>query len=535
MRGRLELVLRAALWRRAGSLAVLAAAAVAFAASCLGPLWATASEDAVGSAAVARASADERSVTVSAAGNQGLQVESLIPALAVRAAQTAAALPSAADRALPVARTSLASASRQQVRAGEREALAPLVWQDGGCESLRLVAGRCPRAQDQIALSSRSAVLLRVSPGGVVELPQLAGEPEVAGRGTPFPTRYRVVGVYVPGDGEDVQWAGTGWFSFTDRPSTDVRDALPPVLDAVFTTRDLLDALAVTPVVAQVQRTLDRSARSAPDRGRLEAELRDWEVRTTTESDLLVRTPVLRLLGELREDGSTTRRTAVLLGLQLLVLACWGLSSVVASSVSARTADTALGGLRGLRRRTTVALGLAEPLLLVLVALPLGLLLGTGVAAALASAALPGDVALRADGVLGWSVAAAAAGAALAVALGVRRALVAPVLKQLGGGAVPAGTGPWVLVGEAVVVRTSQSRSSASSRARSAAERADVSSVRWTWATTGVTARASSRSRVVKTASRTGGRASRRSVDGRAANENQPVPAHWTSSPSPGR
>ena len=445
-------MLRAALWRRAGSLAVLAAAAVAFAASCLGPLWATASEDAVGSAAVARASADERSVAVSAAGNQGLQVESLIPALAVRAAQTAAALPPAADRALPVARTSLASASRQQVRAGEWEALAPLVWQDGGCESLRLVAGRCPRAQDQVALSSRSAVLLRVSPGGVVELPQLAGEPEVAGRGTPFPTRYRVVGVYLPGDAEDVQWAGTGWFSFTARPSTDVRDALPPVLDAVLTTRDLLDVLAVTPVVAQVQRTLDASARSALDRARLEAELRDWEVRTTTESDLLVRTPVLRLLTELREDGSTTRRTAVLLGLQLLLLACWGLSSVVSSSVSARTADTALGGLRGLRRRTTIALGLAEPLLLVLVALPLGLLLGTGVTAALASVALPGDVALRADGVLGWSVAAAAAGAALAVALGVRRALVAPVLQQLGGGAVHAGTGPWALVGEAVVV-----------------------------------------------------------------------------------
>ena len=453
MRARLELVLRAALWRRAGSVAVLAAAAVAFAASCLGPLWATASEDAVGSAAVARADADQRSVTVTAAGNQGQQVESLIPTLAVRAAQTAAALPSPADGAMPVARTSLTTANAELVRVGERTAVAPLVWQDGGCERLRLVAGRCPSRLGEVALSSRSAVQLRVSPQGVVELPQLGGEPVVAGRGTPFPTRHRVVGVYLPGDADDPAWAGTSWFSFVSRPFVDDRDALPPRLDAVFAPRELLDALSVTPVLAQVQRTLDRSARSAPERARLEAELRDWEVRTTTESDLLVRTPVLGLLTELRADGSTTRRTAVLLGLQLLVLACWGLSSVVASSVSARTADTALGGLRGLRRRTTIAFGLAEPMLLVLLAVPLGLLLGTGVTAAIAAAALPGSVTLRADAVLGWSVAAAVTGAAVAVALGVRRALVAPVLQQLGGGAGVRGvTGPWALVGEAVVV-----------------------------------------------------------------------------------
>ena len=453
MRARLELVLRAALWRRAGSLAVLAAAAVAFAASCLGPLWATASDDAVGSAALARADADQRSVTVTAAGNEGQQVETLIPALAVRAAETAAALPPTVDRAMPVVRTSLTTANAQLVEVEERAGVAALVWQDGGCERLRLVAGRCPSRLDEVVLSSRSAVQMRVSPQDVVDLPQLEGEPVVPGDGTPFPTRYRVVGVYLPGDVEDPAWAGTSFFDFVPRPFSDAPDALPPRLDAVFAARELLDALAVTPVLAQVQRTLDRSARPAPERDRLAAELRDWEVRTTAETDLLVRTPVVGLLTELREDGSTTRRTAVLLGLQLLVLACWGLSSVVASSVSARTADTALGGLRGLRRRTTIALGLAEPLLLVLIALPVGLLLGTSLTAALAARALPGEVSMRADTVLASSVAAAAAGAALAVAVGVRRALVAPVLQQLGSGsAVRVGTSPWALVGEAAVV-----------------------------------------------------------------------------------
>ncbi len=453
MRARLELVLRAALWRRAGSLAVLAAAGVAFAASCLGPLWATASEDAVGSAAVARVPADVRSVAVTAVANEGSRVETLIPALAVRSAQRATSLPPAADRAMPVVRTSLSTPSRQQVRVGERLALAPLVWQDGGCESLRLVAGRCPEQPGQVALSSRSAVLMRVSPGGVVELPQLAEEPVIAGRGTPFPTRYRVVGIYLPGDPEAPQWAGSSWFAFATRPSSDLRDPLPPVLDAVFTSQGLLDDLSATPLVAQVQRTLDGTERSAPQRERIEAALQEWSTTTSTGTDLLVRAPVLGLLAELRADGSTTRRTAVLLGLQLLVLSCWGLASVVASSVSARTADTALGGLRGLRRRTTVALGLAEPLLMVLLALPLGLLLGTAATAALAARALPGDVALRADAVLAWSVAAAAAGAAVAVAVGVRRALLAPVLQQLGSGApVHAGASAWALVGEAAVV-----------------------------------------------------------------------------------
>lgn len=329
--------------------------------------------------------------------------------------------------------------------------LGQLGWYEGGCEALTMLRGRCAESDLELAVSDRTATALGVEVGERVVLPELVAEPVQAGTGEPFPQRYRVVGIYQRPRPGLPRWVGSGAFDFVP-PNLSARNPLPARVDVVLSTQSLLTRLGQTPLRAQVRRTMVLDEPRADEVDVVEGLLATWAGELRSSNGLVeVDTPVLTTLTGLADERSAVRLASYLFGLQLLFLVWYVLFLITASSSDARSNDVALAKLRGLRTRRVCALGVGEPLILVLAAVPLGLAAAVLMARLAASALLSPDTTLRAGGDLALSILVALAGACVAAGLGVVRAVREPVLDQLRR-AVPATSMRRVLVVEVVVV-----------------------------------------------------------------------------------
>ncbi|HET6210762.1 MAG TPA: FtsX-like permease family protein, partial [Jatrophihabitans sp.] len=141
-------------------------------------------------------------------------------------------------------------------------------------------------------------------------------------------------------------------------------------------------------------------------------------------------TDVEKVLRAAHSEQSLVNLSTLLVSLQLAVLAWLVLFQVIADAVEAKGGEIALAKLRGLAPFSTVRFGLAEPILLVALATPIGLLGGWLAVRVLASRVfLPGTpVNLTAASLL--AVAAALAGSLIAAIAAGRRTLRRSVLEQ---------------------------------------------------------------------------------------------------------
>jgi hypothetical protein len=444
------LVVSAARWRRSGSLAVLLAAATAVAAATLGPLWATATADALGSRQVREAPVVERELVMDVAANLPSGGVVTVPVVALNVSENAVRLGGPAGAALSPPRLLLASAGRLQVQSQvtpdeKRLGVAVLAWLEGACSRLPLLDGACA---DGALVSDRTARSLGLRVGSRLDVPELAREPERPGSGRPFVRTLRVTGIYGTGSPEQEHWESTQLFSVGPAREVD-GEVLPERLDAVLVGRVLMEALSQTPVNGSARRSLLAEPRTAPELAAIEAGLRAHIEELEAEGgDVRIRDEALDLLEDVSLQAEAARRVALVLGAQLLLLACCVLGLVVAGSADARAPDVALGRLRGLRRRALVAFCAAEPLLLLVLAVPLGVLAGASGALLLAAAALPEVPALRPDLALLAALGAAVLAAVVAVLVGVRLVLSRGVLTP----AADTGSGSGRLVLDAVLV-----------------------------------------------------------------------------------
>ncbi|HEY1177701.1 MAG TPA: FtsX-like permease family protein, partial [Phytomonospora sp.] len=115
-----------------------------------------------------------------------------------------------------------------------------------------------------------------------------------------------------------------------------------------------------------------------------------------------------------------------------LILLCWFVLFVVVANLSAaRGPEVALAKLRGYSRPATVYFGLAEAIALIVLAAPVGVLLGLGLVEATAAFVLADGTHVSVPGeVYGYAL-IALAGAAVAAAFGAWRTLSLPVLDLL--------------------------------------------------------------------------------------------------------
>ena len=289
----------------------------------------------------------------------------------------------------------------------------PLIWRTDFCAHL-VIIGSCPAKANQVIVSNADTAVTGWHVGSRI-------------RGSGWPTLV-VTGIYRPPDVNIDYWVLHGQTYFPRSPS----GGQGAGLDAVFTSPATLsharhseqgtayidDALAVRRL-----RVSDVSV------------LQQGMASLATSQDLLtegvtVQSGAADILAEAQASWKAVADPVALTTLTVLLLSWLLLFLIVTDSVEARGSEIALAKLRGYGRGGILIVGLAEPAVVLLAALPGGVLLGWAAAAGLARTLLlpgtPTDLPSTA-----WVAAAAAiAGGMVAVILTAQRALRRGVVEQ---------------------------------------------------------------------------------------------------------
>jgi putative ABC transport system permease protein len=263
-----------------------------------------------------------------------------------------------------------------------------LVARTGVCAHLHLLSGRCPTAPGEVLQSSRDVGM----------------HPALTGPARDRLGPFTVVGTYAVPDFSDPSWYGRYDIYFA-QPGP---DEIYPT-DALFATQATVDLLGKggVAVVDIGLRPSDVSPTELAGANRAFA-----AVLNSSSLNAAGYAPVSVLgatTAAIHSQWSALAIPTLLATAELLLLVWMLLFLVVNEGVEARGAEVALAKLRGLPTRRVLATALAEPLLVLGVAVPIGALLGWLAARLLAHAQLAAGTPVPLPG-LSW---AAAAGAVL--------------------------------------------------------------------------------------------------------------------------
>lgn len=404
--------MRAVWWRRGLSAAVLLVATVTTGAAALGPLYARAAGE----------STLRDELTQHAGADTGLRFTDL-PHGAYLSDSIAhfdrlqAGVPRAgAIPGYPVRIPTINVFGGAQTPSGAGVQTA-LVWRPGACRHLRIVHGHCPTGAGQ-ALASQRTVDTRNYRWGIGKVVSTSG------------AKVRIVGTYVPRDPTDAFWFGGTYFD-----ASPGYGKVPDIVDAVFVTRGEFKRIPPsTQAVMTWDFPLDPRAIRLDDVPRLRQDVAALTAAVRAKNRpndyLQVTSKLDHVLDAADHQRHLINVGTLLVTLQLTLLAWLVLFQVIADAVESRGNEIALAKLRGFRPRATVRFTLSEPLVLLTLALPLGLLL------AWIAAHLIGDAVLRPGTpiVLTWYTPAALlagfVGGTLAAAGASYRAITRTVLAQ---------------------------------------------------------------------------------------------------------
>jgi putative ABC transport system permease protein len=283
----------------------------------------------------------------------------------------------------------------------------PLVWRTSVCAHLQ-IRGSCPARPGKVMVSRQMAAVTGWHIGQNLHFP--GWRP------------LTITGVYRLPAADQGYWFGRGAVYFPAGTA----------LDAVFTPRATLEqgspAQQGTAVVDDVLNSARLSNDEVPQ---LQAAMTAFMTNTSLASQqVLVSTAIPATLAAVQSGWRSLAVPVVLITAQLLVLCLLLLFLLVTDAIEARGPEIALAKLRGQGAWRTVAFGMSEPVVLLLLALPAGVLAGWGATAALSRILLrPATPVVLPP--LAWATAAAAAvGGLCAAVLAGRRTLRRPVLEE---------------------------------------------------------------------------------------------------------
>ena len=290
----------------------------------------------------------------------------------------------------------------------------PLAWRTGVCAHLRISAGRCFQAPNEVVASPS---LLAANNWRVGQVVKADGRPPM-----------RIVGRYDVPDSSTPYWFARGEVYFpVELPSPQAQP-----YDALFTSRATIEALPKDPQGADVVAYNLAADRVTPDDVDALARLGNRMPfdETLTAEQVAVTTALASTAGEIHASWSTLEVPVVVVSAELLVLTWLLLFLVVTDAVDARGPEIALAKLRGYGATRALVFALGEPVAVLAFALPAGALLGWVATAGLAPVLLRDGTPVGLPG-LGWAAAALAfAGGLGAVVLGARRTLTRPVVEE---------------------------------------------------------------------------------------------------------
>jgi hypothetical protein len=414
---RLTITLRGLWWRRGLTLAVLIVAAITTAAAALGPLYARA-------AAESTLHDQLTAAPVAAAGLHYAVTDDVSTTLSLQRvlddAPHAGTISGYPRRIFGIYAPTKATGPNGTVRTGA-------LWRQNICQHLVITAGRCPTRPGQVLVSQRSTgPVYGWQVGRTINLPALQVQ-ALNAKGFPIgvPARLTIVGTYRPIDSADPYWFGQNYF-----------DALaatngPDTVDAVIVSRSEFTSLA-PPMNAEVDvdLPLDVNAVHWSEVPSLTRGVAALENRYFAFAQNPVSTRVGSVIAAARHQRSLVDVGTTLVTLQLGLLAWLVLFQVVSDAAEARGNEIALSKVRGRGSLATLRFGLGEPLLLLLLALPLGLLLALAATHVFARAVLAPHIpiAMPAGAIL--AAFAAFAGGMVAALIAAARTLHRPVLEQ---------------------------------------------------------------------------------------------------------
>jgi hypothetical protein len=411
------LALRGLRWRSGASLTVFLVAVVAMAGSALGPLYAHSAADSLVRESLATAAPVTTGVENrgSVAGQTQFTPAEILAVVADRAADPRL------DPWFGPPTLSLIVRNGSPTRAGEPLGLAEIGWHQGQCAAVLVVDGRCPTVAGEAMVSARTAVEGRLALGEEI---RLGASADVAA------DTVTIVGTYDPLTADPQVW-GLG---SPDQARPGSAKGEPDRLDEILVDQATLE-LSRGDVTAGSFRPLDAGTVHLADLPALSAAVlatTDNASTATTEGPRTVATSgLLGYLAELEPERDGVAAASFAVSVQLVLLAWFVLFLLVSAMSDERAGEIALAKLRGMSRRATVTFGLAEPVLLLLLAIPVGLLIAWAGTLWLTERFLaPGSEVVLTSLTLG-ALALCLLGGVAAAALAARGILTAPVLAQL--------------------------------------------------------------------------------------------------------
>jgi putative ABC transport system permease protein len=306
-----------------------------------------------------------------------------------------------------------------------------LVWRTGFCAHL-VITGHCPTRPDQVIVSKSDT-----GPGTGWHIGS-----HISGSGWPTLT---VTGVYQPPNASADYWVlRAGSYFPIEQPSSG-RSALG--LDAAFTDQATISALnAGQQGTSVIDDQLALSRIQPGDVRPLAAGMSAFgnSVALTTQN-IVPETTAQTTLAGIESGWRAVAVPVALTTLTLLLLSLLLLFLIVTEAVEARGAEIALAKLRGHGRMGILLFGLSEPAVILLVALPAGLLVGWVAADQLARALLLPNTPVGVPWTAWAAAAAAVAGGFAAVILAAQRALRRGVVQQFRRPSRIAGSRGWVV------------------------------------------------------------------------------------------
>ena len=370
--GGIRLAWRGLWFRRSTALIVLVLATVASAAAVIAPLYSRAAEESILRNTMNRADAFTLSVQVSvpfsgAGAGFGAAHDGDFTLGKVNEELT--------HPAFGKPRLSYVAQGQYSPTAGPikgSEVVGQVVEREGICENLPVVEGRCPTAKGEAIAARRSMALIGADIGDTVDI-SLQGTATVESDKPPV-VPVTIVGTFDPVPVESAYWAGRQYFS-QYFPESTIRslESVPPTADPIFVGPGTAAAANITTYTVDVP--------LIPSKVRLDdPETLRQQVRRLSDTVISYElTPDSKLpdaLARADEGRELVRIAAPLAVTQLVLLSWWTLYLVVGSATEERSPELGLAKLRGLTARQTRRFGLAEIVLLLLVAAPLGTVIG---------------------------------------------------------------------------------------------------------------------------------------------------------------
>ncbi|BEP15663.1 hypothetical protein acdb102_39740 [Acidothermaceae bacterium B102] len=414
---RLGATRRALLHRGGSTLVVALIALVASAAAAVGPTYAAAARTSVLQDNLTAATPAQRGLEVvqqgdvsGDAGAVGRRVGDGVLNGAIKDAKVRAAFGTPTEALEATA-----------VIAGTQDAV-PLDSRDGVCAQLTLASGRCPEGAADVnkVMASESLMALREWHVGQV----------VAFTGWPSQT---IVGVYRAPKTESGYWFGREPSYFTIEFPASIYSKQPPApADALFTVPQTMQQSQDSP---QGLVLLDYplvpglvTVAAAPGLGR------DIDAMSNAPAlqavGAVVRTSLPGLITDIQRSWTFLAVPVLLATVQLLALIWLLLFLVVTDTVEARSAEIALAKLRGYGGRRLLGFALTEPLTLLILALPAGVLVGWGLSVWFSHSLLRPGTHVGLPGPAWGAAALATLGGMAAVAVAARRVLTRPIVEQ---------------------------------------------------------------------------------------------------------